>query len=231
MWNRIAAIHERDGALAEASAAWEAARSLHRLVDDAPDELEALEGLARCTRKQSDRPEAAIPLYEQAITLAAARGEQHREGSLRNQLGIVEWERGAYGSALRQYEVALRIFRDLGDRVHEGLMLNSLGLTLCRLQRHDEARTVLEQGLTLNRKTGERLLEAHSLAALADVYLGLGRLGEAAVQYEQALAIRRAMGDQPGEERLLQQLARLRSAPGPDADAARCAHSDTPTPE
>ena len=232
MWRRIAAIREREGAFDDASAAWDAARSLHRLVDDVSDELEALEGLARCTRKQSTRPVAtAIALYEQAISLAAARGEQRREGSLRNQLGILEWERGEYGNALRQYEVAVRIFRDLGDHVHEGLMLNSLGVTLCKLQRHDEARTVLEQGLALNRKTGERLLEAHSLAALGEVYVGIGRLEEAATHYEQALAIRRAMGDRQGEERLLQQIARVRSAHGADNEATRRTHAHPPTRE
>jgi tetratricopeptide (TPR) repeat protein len=222
MWSRIAAIRERASAFAEASAAWKAARVLNRRMDDAAAELEALEGLARCARRQSPGAHTAIPLYEEAIALAAASGDHRREGSLHNQLGILYWERGRYAEALRQYEVGLRIFRELGDAVHEGLMLNSLGLTLCRLERHDEARTVLEQGLSLNRKTGERLLEAHSLAALGEVYVGIGRLEDAGARYEGALAIRRAMGDRKGEGWMLHHLSRVRAAQGAADDAARC---------
>ncbi|HEX6967030.1 MAG TPA: tetratricopeptide repeat protein [Gemmatimonadaceae bacterium] len=223
MWSRIAAIRERALAFAEASAAWEAARVLYRRMDDAAAELEALEGLARCARRQSSKSRAAVPLYEEAIAHAAASGEHRREGSLHNQLGILYWELGRYVEALRQYEMGVRIFRELGDAVHEGLMLNSLGLTLCRLRRHEEARTVLEQGLSVNRKTGERLLEAHSLAALGEVYLGIGRLEDAATQYDAALAIRRAMDDRKGEGWMLHHLSRVRRAQGDAADAARCA--------
>jgi tetratricopeptide (TPR) repeat protein len=223
MWGRIAAIREREGAFVDAGTAWEAARALRRRVDDATGELEALEGLARCARRQPSGTTAAVPLYQQAIALAAAHGEQRREGSLRNQLGILEWERGTYAEALQQYEAAVRIFRELGDRVHEGLMLNALGVTLSRLRRHEEARTVLEQGTALNRETGERLLEAHSLAALGEVYLGMGRLDDAREHYERALEIRRAMHDRTGEGWMLHHLGRVHAARGDDAEAHRYA--------
>ncbi|HEX5435812.1 MAG TPA: tetratricopeptide repeat protein [Gemmatimonadaceae bacterium] len=223
MWSRIAAIRERDSAVADAAEAWEHARALHRRVEDAPAELEALEGLARCTRRQTEDAESAIPIYEEAIALAAARGEQRREGSMRNQLGILHWERGRYAEALRQYEAAVRVFRDLGDLVHEGLMLNSLGVTLCRLRRYEEARTVLEQGLAVNRQSAQRLLQAHSLAALGEVYFAIGRLDEAAEHYEGALALRRELHDGPGEGWMLHYLGGVRSAQGAHAEAERCA--------
>jgi tetratricopeptide (TPR) repeat protein/class 3 adenylate cyclase len=221
MWGRVAAIHERQGAFEEAGTAWSTARSLLRRIEDAAAELEALEGLARCTRRRDAA--AAIPLYEEAIGLAAASGGLCREGSLHNQLGIVHWERGSYAEALRQYEMALRIFRDLGDRVHEGLILNSLGATLSRLLRYEEARTVLEQGLVINRETGERLLEAHSLAALGDVYQGIGRLDAASEQYTSALELRRAMGDVSGEGWMLHKLASVYHARGAHDAAERYA--------
>lgn len=221
MWSRVAAIHEREGAFEEAGTAWSTARSLHRRIEDAPAELEALEGVARCARRRDAA--AAIPLYEEAIALAAASGDPYREGSLHNQLGIVHWERGSYTEALRQYEMALRIFRELGDCVHEGLILNSLGATLSRLLRYEEARTVLEQGLSLNRETGERLLEAHSLAALGDVYRGIGRLDAASEQYTSALELRRAMADASGEGWMLHKLASVCHARGAHDDAERYA--------
>lgn len=208
MWSRIAAIRERTGSYADAGAAWASARALTR--QSGGDELDAIEGMARCARRRSpDAADTAIALYDEAIALAAARGEQRREGSLRNQLAILHWERGAYASALQQYEAALRIVRTLGDAVHEGLILNSLGLTLARLRRYDEARTVLAQGLAVNRQTREPLLEAHTLAVLGEVYAEVGRLPDAAAHYELAIAIRREMQDQVGAGRLLTRLAHV----------------------
>ncbi|MGH7647837.1 MAG: protein kinase domain-containing protein [Gemmatimonadaceae bacterium] len=210
MWLRIAAIRERAGSFAEASAAWRAARALTHETGSIRDELDAIEGMARCARREPPNGAAAIPLYEDAIALASARGEAEREISLRNQAGIVQWERGAYAAALHQYEAALRVVRTLDDPVHEGLVLNSLGLTLSRLRRYDEARTVLEQALALNRRTGEWLLEAHTLAVLGEVYAEVGRTDDAAAHYELAIAIRRRMQDRAGVGRLVERAASIR---------------------
>ncbi len=219
MWTRVADVHERDGAFQEAGAAWRTARSLHRRMENSRAELEALEGMARCERRLHAAD--AIPLYEEAVGLAAAGGDLRREGALHNQLGIVHWEGGRYAAALRHYETALRIFRGLDDTVHEGLMLNSMGATLQRLLRYEEARTVLEQGLEINRRTGERLLEAHSLAALGDVYRAIGRLDEAEAQYTSALELRRAMHDPAGEGWMLHNIACLYIERGAADAAAR----------
>ena len=223
MWSRIAAIHERTGSFAEAGAAWEAARTLSRQAGSLGEELDAIEGMARCARNRSPNgADAAIELYDEAIALASARGEQRRELAVRNQVAILHWERGAYASALHQYEAALRTVRAQGDAVHEGLILNSLGLTLSRLRRYDEARTVLTQGLAVNRQTGESLLEAHTLAVLGEVYAEVGRLDDAAAHYELALAIRREMRDRVGTGRILVRLARVRTDQGNAEESRRC---------
>jgi tetratricopeptide (TPR) repeat protein/class 3 adenylate cyclase len=219
MWSRVAGIHEREGAFDEAGAAWRTARSLHRRIEDARAELEALEGMARCARRCNAAD--ATALYEEAVGLAAASGDLYREGSLHNQLGILNWERARYTGALRHYETALRIFRDLDDRVHEGLILNSIGATLQRLLRYEEARTVLEQGLAINRQTQERLLEAHSLAALGNVYRAIGRLDEAGAHYASALELRRALGDPGGEGWMLYELAGVCRQRGAHEEAER----------
>ena len=130
-------------------------------------ELEAREGLARALR--TTRPAEAIPAFEAALTLAATIGERGREASIRNVLGILEWERGSYADALAHYEAALALVRDRGSRADEAVILNSLGAALTKLGRGDEARTVLEESLALNRDIGERRLEAHALAGLGHV--------------------------------------------------------------
>jgi class 3 adenylate cyclase/Tfp pilus assembly protein PilF len=236
MWSRTAMIHEyiarADGATggapasdavawASACAAWETTLALRQRLGDVRGEVDALEGIARSIRAR-DGGEAAAPHYESALARAMVLDDRAREMALRNTIGILAWERGAYADALQHYDAALRLCRDLGDQVHEGLMLNSVGVTLSRLRRYEEARTALEEGALHNAMSGERLLEAHSLAALGEVSLAIGRLGEAMERTEAALAIRRELRDRRGEGWMLDQLARVRRAQGVDDEAAAC---------
>jgi tetratricopeptide (TPR) repeat protein len=177
----------------------------------------ALEGRARMSRGTDSS--AAIQWYEEALALACTLGIRGREAALRNTLGILEWERGAFDDALRHYEAALALVRELEDGVHEGLALNSIGVTLARLRRYEEARTVLEDALVVNRRTGGGRLECHTLAALGDVALETGRYGAALKSFEESLEMRRGTNDRRGEGWMLHRLWRTRTLMG-DTDSA-----------
>ena len=220
MVGRSAAILERLASTDEAAEAWEKVRSLRRASGDAKGELDALEGLARTARQRAASPDAAIPGFQAALTLATTLGDREREVSIHNTLGILEWQRERYPDALRHYEAALELVRDLGDRSSEGLLLNSVGVTLTRLQRHEEARTALEESVALNRERGEHLLEAHALAALGEVWRARGRPETSARCFEQSLSLRRAIGDRKGEGWMLLRVAEALAANG-DASTAR----------
>jgi tetratricopeptide (TPR) repeat protein/class 3 adenylate cyclase len=211
MRRHIAVVLERLGD-ADAAPAWERVRTLARAAGDAVAELDALEGLARAARRRSSVD--AIGDFEEALALASRLGDVRRQAALRNTLGIMQWERGAYQDALTHYEAALALTRLASDRVHEGLILNSIGVTLSALRRYEEALTVLEDALAVNRETGERQLEAHTLAALGDVAQALGRFDAAAGYFEASLPLRRELGDRAGEEGLLQRLAAARARTG-----------------
>lgn len=219
MRRHTAVVLERSADL-DAIAAWERVRALSRAAGDASGELGALEAIARATRSVAPRSDAAVRAFEQALALAARLGEPRREAALRNTLGILKWESGAYAEALAHYEAALGCIRELGNRPQEeGLTLNSIGVTLSRLHRYEEARTALEDALGVNRRSGERLLEAHTLAALGDVACETGRFDAALAQFDASLAIRRQIDDRRGEGWMLHHLARTRGRTG-DASGA-----------
>jgi tetratricopeptide (TPR) repeat protein len=220
MRHHIATVLDRSDRVA-AGAEWERVRALALAAGDTRAELDALEGVARASRAHASRAHA-IARFEEALALAARLAEHRREASLRNTLGILHWEREAYGEALRHYEAALSLLRTLGDRVHEGLTLNSVGATLSRLRRYDEARTALEEAVAVNRLTGQRLLEAHSLAALGDVSAALGRHQAAVGYFEASLAVRRDIDDRRGEGWMLHRIGRSRALMG-DAAGAQAA--------
>jgi len=224
MHRRMASAHELLQQPAEAQALWARLRELYLGRMDYAQAAEAAEGMARTGRKLPTTAEDPVAHYSEAIALAIRHGDRARELTVRNSLGIVYWERGAYADAVRQYEVALRICRETNDGVHEGLILNSLGASLHRLQRWDEARTVLADAVRVTSAAGERQLHAHALGLLGEVCLGSLRLTDARVHVEASLDIRRLLDDARGEGWMLERLARIHLALGdrPAAtDAAR----------
>src|SRR5690606_21980481 len=133
IWRRLAKVHEHLSRHQDARDAWQRVRDMQRSMADKAGEAEALEGMARTERQLPVAADVVIGHYEEALSLAERLGDRRRELAVRNALGIVHWQREAYGDALRQYEAALRVCRDGSDRVHEGLILNSLGATLHKL--------------------------------------------------------------------------------------------------
>jgi serine/threonine protein kinase/tetratricopeptide (TPR) repeat protein len=222
MRHRAALVLDRRGS-AEALAEWRRLHELSRSTGDAQAELAALEGIARAIRRAAPASEEAVRAFEEALALATRLGDRGGEAVLRNTLGVLQWERGAYAEALAHYERALALVRETGDRIHEGLALNSIGVTLSRLERYEEARTALEEALVVNRDSGERRLEAHSLAALGEIAEALGRLDRALAQYDASRAVRRAIGDRRGEGWMWCYTARVRSAQGQPEAAAQAA--------
>jgi tetratricopeptide (TPR) repeat protein len=212
---RLAIIFERRGSLEAAAAAYERLAPLRRAMGDAAGELEAVDGLARLTRQRhATSPLEALPAYAAALDLATAIGDRRQQAALHNTMGILAWQAGRYGDALRHYDAALDRVRELGDRTHEGLMLNSVGVTLHRLGRPDEARTVLEKSVTVNRTTGERLFEAHALTVLGDISAAVNSAANGAdtaiACFERSRLLREALGDEAGARAMRTRLVRLR---------------------
>ena len=217
MRRRAAAVYERLNRLTEALDAWSQVRTLDRAVGNLAGEAEAVEGMARAERKLARPARDVIARYEEALALAARLGDGKRVLAVRNALGIVHWQRGAYGDAVRQYEAALRLCRETGDRVHEALILSSLGATLHKLRRWDEARTTLSDAVRLAVETGERQLHARALATLGDVCVASGRFDEALADFQASLTLRRELEDRPGEEAMIERIARVHAARAADA--------------
>ena len=220
MWTRAAIARERIGQDAESIVAWTRVQLLCRRLGDSKGQLNALEGVARTTRRIHGATDASVSAFEAALDMASTLGEWRRALACRNTLGILESARHRYADALTHYEAALLLAREQGDPHEEALLLNSLGVTLSRLNRPEEARTVLEESVALNRRTGQRVLEAHALAGLGHVSRTLGRLDRAAEYFEQSLELRRAAGDRVGEAWMWRRIAETLAALDPLAAQA-----------
>lgn len=188
----IAVLHERAEMPSASIQTWEEVRRLRVQSGDARGELDALNGIVRMQRRAGVSRDQVLPNLEDGLALAAKLADKRHEASLRNTLGILEWEDGRYATALRHYERFLVLARDLGDRSCEGLALNSLGVTLSRLNRHEEARTVLEESIALNEAANNLQLQAHALGALAEVWRATGKIEAASDCQSRAAKLRSA---------------------------------------
>jgi serine/threonine protein kinase/predicted ATPase len=100
MWRKIATIHERLANDAEGLVGWKKARSLCERAQDDAGKLEALQAIARLTRRCEAEPAQALAPYQEALALAAKIEDRAAEGRLRNSMGIIEWNRGGHEAAL-----------------------------------------------------------------------------------------------------------------------------------
>ncbi|HET7583909.1 MAG TPA: tetratricopeptide repeat protein [Gemmatimonadaceae bacterium] len=220
LWGKVAHVHEQRGRHADALAAWTRARALRRRSGDRAGELHAAEGVARATRHTVSDHALVDGAIREALSLAVAVGDRAAEGRLRNTLGILAWQRGAYTDALAEYERALAPLTAVGDESACVVILNSIGVTLRAGGRQGEALRRLEEARERAARVGQPLLEGHALAALGDVHADLGRPDQAERCYERSLEKRLAIGDERGAGWMLYQMARARAARG-DASRAR----------
>jgi tetratricopeptide (TPR) repeat protein len=217
LWAEIAGVHERAGREPETLAAWGRARGLHRELGDRRGELTAIEGLARATRRHVHDASLALTYYEEAATFAEALEARAVEGRVRTIIGILEWERGNYETALDQYRRALTRFRECEDPTGIGLALNSMGAAARALGRREDARRILREAVLHNRRARREALLGHTLAQLGAIEMDAEEPAAAAPYFEESLAIRVRRGDTRGEGWMRYELARVaiaRAEPG-----------------
>jgi serine/threonine protein kinase/tetratricopeptide (TPR) repeat protein len=215
MYGNSGAIYEKAGRIADAVRAWETAKDLREKTGDKQGLFVAAETLGRLSRQQEDFA-SAVKFYAQAADLAV---QEDAKGSLLYTLGILEWKRRNYSTALTHFRAALSLFEKLGDSVHSGLMWNSIGVTLKEMGEREQALKALRQAIELNRQTKQRLLEGHALSALGQIFYESGEWEKAAECCRDSLEIRKQIGDRKGEAWMIYQLGLISVAQKSDADA------------
>ena len=147
--------------------------------------------------------------------------DEERRGHILNEIGIREWTREQFESALGTFREGLAVFERLGQRGHTGLMLNSIGSCLARLGRAEEAQATLERAVHVHADSGQLLLEGHAVALLGDVARAQRDAPRAVACYERSLAIRQQLGNRRGEGWMRHHLARACREAGQEDSAGQ----------
>ncbi|MEM6255755.1 MAG: tetratricopeptide repeat protein [Cyanobacteria bacterium P01_D01_bin.156] len=118
-------------------------------------------------------------------------------------LGIEQYSRNDWRTALATWQQALAIYQDLKDRLGEAKTLNNIGIVHESLGEYSEALAQYEASLVIKRELGDRSGEAKTLNNIGVVHRKLGEYPEALAQYEASLVIKRELGDRSGEANTL----------------------------
>jgi tetratricopeptide (TPR) repeat protein/class 3 adenylate cyclase len=203
MLAEAAPLLEKRGQHDEAAQSWQRLLDLTREDDRHALAVNALTGLARAA-EHAGHADRALRFLKEALPLC----DDDRRGHILNEIGIREWSREKFESALGRFRDALTVFERLGQAEHAGLMLNSIGACLTRLDRMDEAKPILERAIRAHASGRQALLHGHALALLGDVALAQRDYLVAIAAYEQSLAIRQQLSDRRGEGWMRHHLAR-----------------------
>lgn len=195
-------VHFILGDYAAARAQYDAALAARRSAGDAYGELGALNKVGYA-ETYLGRNEQAANRFEKVL-LAAARlrgrggGGDRLTAQTLNNLGEVEYARGALVAARGHFDEALATWRAASDRGGQALAHLNLGYTHADSGDLLEGQNHFERALALARDKGDRRLEALSLTGAGTVYAFRGEQRRALESHKGALELLRTIGDRQG---------------------------------
>lgn len=154
----------------------------------------ALKGAGNLALNQGEYARAAL-LYQEALVLFRAIGDQQGiAGSLTN-LGVVADRQGDYGHAAALFEEAVAVARQRGDTLQIARTLGNLAAVWDRQGDYTRGAALYEEARSLFEVLGDRQGIATALDNLGVVAFRQGEYGRAAALHEESLALARELGD------------------------------------
>lgn len=159
-------------------------------------------------------------LYEQALLLFLAGGDQQRAAYTLHNLGVIAHEMGDCDRAGALIRESLSLADAVGDLWHRAYCLRSLGDVLMAQNDLAGAAQTLEEGCVLGRRLGDRMSEAGTTLSLATVRRRQSDCSQASALARSALLLYQMLGHPLGQAESWMSLADTAAAQGKWADAA-----------
>jgi len=136
---------------------------------------------------------AALASHEEALRLARGIGDERREATILNHLGLLFYSLDRYAEAEQAYEAALAIDQRIYGEKHEGTLATeeNLAETLSALKQYDRAITMMRAALAAETELlgADNPERAATLELLGEVYDDAQRPDEAIAAFTEALTI------------------------------------------
>ena len=192
------------------------------LLDGAPPvaglRTDVLSDLGIVTAMQGRR-EAALRLFDRALALSTAEGDDAGQATVLGNLGVVHKQLGHYDEAVGHFTRARDRHREHGNSAGEAASVANLGLVHEERQEWQPALRCFEEALGIYRAAGHRAGEGITLSNIANILVRLGAEDAAAAEYERALAIAEEIGELSLEGNASNGLGELRARAGRHQEA------------
>jgi len=144
--------------------------------------------------------QAAIAIYEQAITLFNAVQDTFYQSIVRMNLGNVYVDLNQPAEALKFYLPAEQVFRQVQDELHLAMVYHNMGRAYHQLQQWDKAETVYLLSLQKKQKLGNIASLVNTMGELGATYLAENQPKQARAMLQEALQQLRQIEGEPGYE-------------------------------
>ncbi len=169
-------------------------------VLQAASQEKAEDVLARARQAYTqDGPKAALPIFEQALSLYQAAGDKRGEAIAVGLIGNCYKRFGDHQKALEYLNRALGMKQALGDRLEEGKTLSHLGLVYWEMGDYPRAIDHLTRSIAIGRDLKDAQLEGSALNNLSLVYDEQGDYKRSLEQYQRVLELYRGTNFERGE--------------------------------
>ncbi len=202
----------------EARRRFERATALCERTGDGYGRAGALCGVAGTIRINGD-PEAARPLWAEALRLFGDLGDQRAEAYAVEGMGLCDLDQGRTGAARLRFEEMLRLYKAAGNAMGEAHALRRLATVELDRGEFGEALSLLEQALPTFRAIGDRLSEAVVRMRMGECLVRQGRHTEARKVLDLAMSTFREVGWRTCEGHVLRLMGEMLLADG-EADSA-----------
>jgi len=205
--------------LRRASASYEKALALFRILDDKVAQAETSEYIG-VVHYRLEEWQKALEAFQRELQLWREAGNHVTETAATiNNIGVIYAALGLADKSIESYEAALALRREAGDRKGVANTLDNLGSSYLNTGELDKALDYFNQALALYKELNIRGGIANALNNIGGVHLSWDNYRKAAEYFEQALEMRRALGHRREEAIALNNLARVYDSLG-DAQKA-----------
>jgi DNA-binding NarL/FixJ family response regulator len=157
----------------------------------------------------SGDPAGALPLNEQALTIARANHNTFLAARALQELGANAMLQGDVVRARTLFKRALVLYRRAGSKTREAKILTSLGRQAWRLGDLDTAREFAEQALAIARPLQSAWFVIDPLILLGECFSVQGKLAPARAALEEALIVAEHISDHINRGLCLQSLGHV----------------------
>ena len=205
---KLGILEAQRGKFTEAETKTALALGIYQTAGDGPGIYQCRSTLLKIASNLKEYEKAENMALE-LMSEARLKQDRTRESEMLNNLGLVCLKMGRDQEALEYLNRKLELSKEQGDEVGRASALGNIGGVYYAGRQYEKAVACDRESIEISRRTGDVYAEYFALYNLAKACEQMGKADEALAYYRRDLEMARQLGDEPGEQDILEDMARL----------------------